>query len=463
MNKYYFGITDTGKVRDNNEDALLVEPMSNDRVLAAVIDGVGGYEGGEVAAEIAKACIAEIPSKPMTDVRAALSETVIEINRRIFEARRMRSGRESMACVLTLVVADFATNEFHYAHVGDTRLYLLRGASLVKVSKDHSFVGFLEESNRLTEQDAMRHPKRNEVNKALGLDEDISSVADYIDKGSSPFLPGDTLLLCSDGLTDMVDSQQIIKLMTADASIPSKAMSLVDAANDAGGKDNVTVVVVHNRNSPATHEPTMPLAKEPQPVIPVPVESSPVPVKRSNPLVLILSLLCLGLIGVVVWLYSQQPRASEKEYIVTTGQTISRQRNPGEQQFVEAIGSAADSLVIDSARFQSPIMVSDSVAIDKDSFRIVGNGLVLRGDSSLKSPAIVFGSSARYVILEDLVFENFDVALQSYHGVLRLRNVRFINCRTSIAYAYQFSEAQPVSGVFPANNSFILDSFAVKN
>ncbi len=93
-----------------------------------------------------------------------------------------------MACVLTCVVAHIKNNKFYYAHVGDTRLYLLRDHSLVKISKDHSVVGFLEESGRLSEEDAMRHPRRNEINKALGFEEDID--ADLIETGESPFLTG---------------------------------------------------------------------------------------------------------------------------------------------------------------------------------------------------------------------------------------------------------------------------------
>ena len=104
-----------------------------------------------------------------------------------------------MACVLTLAVVDIEKNKFYYAHVGDTRLYLFRDNTLVKVSKDHSFVGFLEESGRLTEEAAMQHPKRNEINKALGLGVKFSASDDYIETGESPFLPGDLLLLCSDG------------------------------------------------------------------------------------------------------------------------------------------------------------------------------------------------------------------------------------------------------------------------
>jgi serine/threonine protein phosphatase PrpC len=109
-----------------------------------------------------------------------------------------------------MALVDIANNKFYYTHVGDTRLYLFRD-SLVKVSRDHSFVGFLEDNGKLSEEAAMRHPKRNEINKALGFDAQIAS-KDYIETGESPFLPGDMLLLCSDGLTDMVNNSAITSI-----------------------------------------------------------------------------------------------------------------------------------------------------------------------------------------------------------------------------------------------------------
>lgn len=155
-----------------------------------------------------------------------------------------------MACVLTCVVADIKNNKCWYAHVGDTRIYLLRDDSLVKISKDHSAVGYLEESGRLSEEEAMRHPRRNEINKALGFEEDISKPEDFIETGESPFLPGDLLLLCSDGLTDMISSATIMSVLTIKKSLAAKAKALVQAANDAGGNDNITAVLVENNNWP---------------------------------------------------------------------------------------------------------------------------------------------------------------------------------------------------------------------
>ena len=139
---------------------------------------------------------------------------------------------------------------------------LLRDNSLVKVSHDHSFVGFLEESGRLTEENAMNHPKRNEINKALGFDEEKFIEDDYVETGESPFLPGDILLLCSDGLSDMINSRTITGILSSPHSLKEKSNALIDTANLAGGKDNITVVLIENDKSPSQHEATKPVVKK---------------------------------------------------------------------------------------------------------------------------------------------------------------------------------------------------------
>src|SRR5215213_8081401 len=210
MAENFFGITDRGKIRENNEDTFIAGKIAGGKLIAAcVIDGVGGYEGGEVAARIARESIIEHLYNTTSDLTTALSHALIVSNEKIYRENQQRNQQEPMACVLTLAVADVEGNQFQYAHVGDTRLYLLRDETLVKVTHDHSFVGFLEDSGRLSEEEAMKHPKRNEINKALGFDPQIQSYADYIETGTSPFLPGDLLLLCSDGLTDMVNAADI--------------------------------------------------------------------------------------------------------------------------------------------------------------------------------------------------------------------------------------------------------------
>ena len=136
------------------------------------------------------------------EVIPVLTDAFAEANEKIWQERHAVKEHDKMACVVTLAVADLSSNQFYFAHLGDTRLYLFRDGSLVKITHDQSFVGFLEDSGRLSESEAMKHVKRNEIDKALGFKTKIHS-GDDIETGQSPFLPGDLLLLCNDGLTKM--------------------------------------------------------------------------------------------------------------------------------------------------------------------------------------------------------------------------------------------------------------------
>lgn len=251
------GLTDTGRVRENNEDTFIAERIQHDAfVLACVIDGVGGYAYGEVAAAVAREAILDYfnsSSGEMTtldgdsaDIASLLKECLIGANDRIWAEKQRDSEYDRMACVLTLALVDIETNQFFYAHVGDTRLYLLRDESLIKIAKDHSFVGFLEDTGRLSEAAAMRHPKRNEIDKALGFYPQIDTPDDYIETGQSPFLPSDLLLLCSDGLTDLVPKRELEAILTGEGSLAGTVAELVAAANEKGGHDNITVVLVRH-------------------------------------------------------------------------------------------------------------------------------------------------------------------------------------------------------------------------
>ena len=253
----FYGLTDTGKMRDNNEDNFIAQNILNGKYVAGcVIDGVGGYEGGEVAASLARTAILNTIKKTSGNIVDILKKALSEANRKIFDKKRTSGEHLQMACVVTLTLADINENKFYYVHVGDTRLYLFRDNSLVKVTHDHSFVGFLEDSGRLSEEAAMQHPKRNEINKALGFDEGKILEPDYIETGESPFLPGDMLLLCSDGLSDMLNSRTIIGIIGSPQSVKEKCKELINAANVAGGKDNITVVVIQNDRSPLQQEAT---------------------------------------------------------------------------------------------------------------------------------------------------------------------------------------------------------------
>src|SRR5687767_2912174 len=259
MTENYFGITDTGKMRDNNEDDFIAEKILKDRyIMGCVIDGVGGYEGGEVATQIARETILHYLSIPSGDIVTMMKEALKVANQKISEEKLKNSEHENMACVVTMAIADVKNRKFYYAHVGDTRLYLFRDNSLVKITKDHSFVGFLEDSGRLSEEEAMNHPKRNEISKALGFTIMMKAEEEFIETGESPFLPGDILLLCSDGLSDMISSDQMVSILSNTDPLNVKAKELIALANNAGGKDNITVVLVQNTDKPLKQKATKP-------------------------------------------------------------------------------------------------------------------------------------------------------------------------------------------------------------
>ena len=331
MDNNVFGQTDIGRVRDNNEDAFLAEELLHSGfILGCVIDGVGGYDGGEVAAAITKECIKRnLFGVTAEDPIPRMIATLKLANDEIYSRKQMDPSLEKMACVLTLVLADAENNKFYYAHVGDTRLYLLRDKVLVKITQDHSFVGFLEDSGRLSESAAMSHPKRNEINQALGFNSTDALKDDFIESGESPFLPGDTLLLCSDGLTDGVDKDQLTLLLTNHATLKAATASLIDAANDAGGHDNITVVLVKNNTTPIKHQASKPQSKtipvsnelkeplpqvqavtadRPQTVVQQPLKTS----KNRGWIVFLLAVICL-LLGVLAWMAWQVNQLQKRD------------------------------------------------------------------------------------------------------------------------------------------------------
>lgn len=230
-----YGATDAGKVRKNNEDSLLVGD-GRDETLFAVADGIGGFEAGEVASSIAVDALKEL--EPGESFDAAIREA----NRRILAAGR---GDEKLSGMGTTVVAvRFAGTEedpvAEVAHVGDSRAYLLRGGELRPLTEDHSLVAELVRSGDLTRAQAAEHPQKNLITRALGAEEDVD-----VDTMVLPVEAGDRLLLCSDGLTDMVSEARISGLLSDSPEDPEGTVrSLVTAALEAGGTDNVTVVVV---------------------------------------------------------------------------------------------------------------------------------------------------------------------------------------------------------------------------
>jgi serine/threonine protein phosphatase PrpC len=226
----YGQATDPGRQRRGNEDAFFVGPP-----FFAVADGMGGHQAGEVASGIAVEIFERaMPADgPPEERLAAAARTA---NERIHELSRSDRGRAGMGTTIT--AAHVGGDEVAIAHVGDSRAYRARDGVLEPLTRDHSLVQALIDQGRLSEEEAARHPQRSVITRALGPEPSVE-----VETRTYRARPGDVFLLCSDGLTAMVDDETIARIVAAAPSLSEAAQGLVDAANMAGGRDNITVVL----------------------------------------------------------------------------------------------------------------------------------------------------------------------------------------------------------------------------
>ena len=222
--------SDVGLVRRHNEDSFLVQAP-----LFAVCDGMGGHAAGEVASSIAVSTIAEKAPAGADDV--LLGVAVEAANAAVMLGAEQGVGKPGMGCTASCCLIE--EGKMAIAHVGDSRIYLLRHGSLVRVTHDHSYVEELVDSGQITADEARTHPSRSIITRALGSDPDM-----YADHFSLEVSNGDRVILCSDGLSSMIADSEIEALAVSSATPQQAADNLVAAALTAGGLDNVTVVVV---------------------------------------------------------------------------------------------------------------------------------------------------------------------------------------------------------------------------
>ncbi len=265
----FFGNTDMGRKRTNNEDSFAIQQIWDDNhILAVAIDGVGGYEGGEVAAEIARKSIVEYLENYADGERIdLLKQAVIFANNNIFAERKNQPQYANMSCVLTAIIVEINEQRINMAHVGDTRLYQYSNGEIRKLSHDHSLVGYREEIGELSEEEAMKHPQRNIIGRDVGSSF-LESNSDYVETATFPLEPKSDLLLCSDGLCDMITSAEMKSVLEQEIPVEKKVNALISAANEAGGKDNVTVLIVETdlsgkKNTKETIKNQHPEKKEP--------------------------------------------------------------------------------------------------------------------------------------------------------------------------------------------------------
>lgn len=240
----YYGNTDIGHARSKNEDAfVLKEVWGGTHLLAVVIDGVGGNGGGDVAANLACKCITDyfngldISTNGLEDLMGA-----VRFANNTICSEHYIPYLSQMSCVLTAVLINLETGRLDVCHVGDTRLYILKDEVFTKITHDHSLVGVMEESGQISEDAAMRHPRRNIITRSIGQ-EILYDDSGYIQTHTLHLEPC-TLILCSDGLYDMVHSSQTKQILQEPIPTDKRVEKLIDAALEAGGKDNVTVIVI---------------------------------------------------------------------------------------------------------------------------------------------------------------------------------------------------------------------------
>jgi len=238
----FFSVTDTGRARRNNEDSVAVDEAGRIAVLA---DGMGGYNAGEVASGMASERVKDElglrlkalgPTPNESEMKSALLDAVDSANREVYDAAMSHPEYAGMGT--TLVVAVYRGERLWLGHIGDSRGYRFRNGHLEQLTRDHSLLQEQIDAGLITAEQAAYSMHKNLVTRAVGVDELVDlEIHDY------PVEPGDLLLMCSDGLSDMLSDEQIEQLLRTNDSLPAAGAMLVQAANAAGGRDNIAVVL----------------------------------------------------------------------------------------------------------------------------------------------------------------------------------------------------------------------------
>lgn len=245
----YAVLSDIGKKRTLNEDSAAVFTLSNGLLLAVIADGMGGHQGGDFASSTALHLMEEefrkleMPTFSSHDEWAEwLKEAVLYVNRALFNYSNDHKELEGMGTTLEAVLIH---DQFCYGtHIGDSRVYLVNQDEIKQLTTDHSYVKVLIDSGEITEQEAEVHPQRNWIIKALGSERSVEP-----DCYSFALEKSSYLLICSDGLSNKVDDAMIQQIILSDLTIDEKAFALVEKANEMGGEDNISVVLLTQPNS----------------------------------------------------------------------------------------------------------------------------------------------------------------------------------------------------------------------
>ncbi|HLW17699.1 MAG TPA: Stp1/IreP family PP2C-type Ser/Thr phosphatase [Actinomycetota bacterium] len=225
-------LTDVGRVRERNEDAA----FAGDHVFA-VADGLGGHRAGEVASDLALGSVRALDQAEPRAAAKQVADAVRDGNKAVHDRAEGDESLRGMGTTMTAVV--ISGNTAFIAHVGDSRCYLIRAGQITQLSRDHTLVARMVSEGRLTPEQAEAHPQRSVLTRALGADKDVD-----VDESRITLIDGDRLLLCSDGLTGMLSNDEIRDYATSGSDLDEICQRLVDAANERGGQDNITVVLI---------------------------------------------------------------------------------------------------------------------------------------------------------------------------------------------------------------------------
>ncbi|MEW9697817.1 Stp1/IreP family PP2C-type Ser/Thr phosphatase [Paenibacillus sp. SI8] len=238
--------TDIGKVRLVNEDRAAIHHGLNGLSLAIVADGMGGHQAGDIASTMAVEIIeAQLQTihwgMPVDACKQALKQAIEKANESIYEFASQGENYHGMG---TTVVAIIASRELLIiGHIGDSRAYKIAGESITQLTEDHSLVYELVKNGQITPEEADHHPRRNWITRALGTEPGVE-----VDLYEYAWRPGETILICSDGLSGLVDSSEIWQIVKSHENLEEAAEQLINRALDAGGDDNVTVVLLAHDN-----------------------------------------------------------------------------------------------------------------------------------------------------------------------------------------------------------------------
>ena len=238
----YFGLSNKGKVRGSNEDFFHVPQNTDDKTFFIVADGMGGENAGEVASCLAVASAAVFLKENVEkeqDVALLLRKALNNANKAVFETSKSDKRYESMGT--TMVCAVIKDDKVYVANVGDSRCYIVTENNLEQISIDHSFVQEMVDKGLLTVDEAENHPNKNLITRAIGVERFVN-----VDVFVKNWKKGDKLLLASDGLTGLLSAKEICRIINGSSDCEKAANTLIDSANEAGGIDNITAVLIFN-------------------------------------------------------------------------------------------------------------------------------------------------------------------------------------------------------------------------